>query len=282
MHYLFFTILCSTSIALILKYSDTRKGEPIVLLAGNYLVASLIALVKLLFTESKNFSIETMLFGCGLGFLFVVSFFIYAKAISYAGTGLATTSSRLSVIIPILFSIIIFSEEPKVDDLVGFAFTLITFILFYYSVKGNHKDGDSVMKYLFLLAVFIGIGINDFAMKFYKSWRPPEEEPFFVLFIFSSAFIYSSLYILINKIKVDKNTSVSGMVLGVPNVFSTIFLLGALALLPAILVYPLMNVGIIVLTTLLAFLIWKEKLNRWGVYALISGIIAILLLSLPK
>lgn len=282
MHYLFFTILCSTSIALILKYSDTRKGEPIVLLAGNYLVASLIALVKLLFTESKNFSIETMLFGCGLGFLFVVSFFIYAKAISYAGTGLATTSSRLSVIIPILFSIIIFSEEPKVDDLVGFAFTLITFILFYYSVKGNHKDGDSVMKYLFLLAVFIGIGINDFAMKFYKSWRPPEEEPFFVLFIFSSAFIYSSLYILINKIKVDKNTSFSGMVLGVPNVFSTIFLLGALALLPAILVYPLMNVGIIVLTTLLAFLIWKEKLNRWGVYALISGIIAILLLSLPK
>jgi len=66
----------------------------------------------------------------------------------------------------------------------------------------------------------------------------------------------------------------------VPNVFSTIFLLAALTILPAILVYPLMNVGIIILTTFLAFLIWKEKLNRNGVLALISGLIAILLLSL--
>jgi drug/metabolite transporter (DMT)-like permease len=70
------------------------------------------------------------------------------------------------------------------------------------------------------------------------------------------------------------------MVLGVPNVFSTIFLLAALSLLPAILVYPFMNVGIILFTTVGAFLIWKEKLNRWGVLALASGLLAILFLSL--
>lgn len=281
MHFLIFTIVCSTSIALILKYSDTRKGEPIVLLAGNYLVASFVATVMLLIDESKSFSIETMLFGCGLGLLFVVSFFIYAKAISYAGTGLATTSSRLSVIIPIVFSIIIFHEEPKINHLIGFLFTLITFIFFYFSVKGNHSEGDGIVKYLVLLGVLIGIGINDFAMKVFKSWHPVEEESYFVLFIFSSAFVYSSIYILINKIKIERHTSIWGLVLGVPNVFSTIFLLAALAFLPAILVYPLMNVGIIFLTTLLAFIIWKERLNRWGVFALISGLIAIMFLSLP-
>jgi drug/metabolite transporter (DMT)-like permease len=70
------------------------------------------------------------------------------------------------------------------------------------------------------------------------------------------------------------------MVLGIPNVFSTIFLLGALSMLPAILVYPFMNVGIILFTTLLAFILWKEKLNRWGVFALASGLLAILFLSL--
>lgn len=281
MHFLLLTVLCSTSIALILKHSDTRKGEPIVLLAGNYLVASVIALVILLLTKSTTFSIETLLFGSGLGLLFVISFFIYAKAISYAGTGLATTSSRLSVIIPIVFSIIIFNEAPKFNHLIGFLFTLITFIFFYFTVKGNHTDGDGIKKYLVLLAVFIGIGINDFAMKIFNSWRPSEEEQYFVFFIFASAFIYSSVYIFFNKIKIEKHTSISGLVLGVPNVFSTIFLLASLSLLPAILVYPLMNVGIIVLTTLLAFIIWKEKLNRWGVFALISGLIAILFLSLP-
>jgi drug/metabolite transporter (DMT)-like permease len=280
MHFLLLTILCSTSIALILKYSDTKKGEPIVLLAGNYLVASLIGLTLLILNDEKIFSIQTLIFGAGLGLLFVLSFFTFAKAISYAGTGLATTSSRLSVIIPILLSIIFYNELPNEFHLVGFLFTAVTFILFYFSVRGNHRDGEGILKYLFLFLVFIGIGINDFAIKVFKNWRAEQEEPYFVLFIFSSALVYSSIYIIIKKIKISRQTALWGLVLGVPNVFSTVFLLGALALLPAILVYPLMNVGIILFTTGLAFLIWKEKLNRWGVFALASGLLAILFLSL--
>jgi drug/metabolite transporter (DMT)-like permease len=280
MHFLLLTVLCSTSIALILKYSDTKKGEPIVLLAGNYVVATVTALIFLIFNETRIFSFYTLIFGSTLGLLFVLSFFAYAKAISFAGTGLATTSSRLSVIIPILLSIIIFDEQPKVIHVVGFVFTLMTFILFYLSVKGNHKKGEGILKYLFLLAVFVGIGINDFAMKLFKGWRAESEEPYFVLFIFASAFIYSIIYIILKKIKINQHTATWGLVLGIPNVFSTIFLLAALAILPAILVYPFMNVGIIILTTILAFIIWKEKLNRWGIFALVSGSIAILLLSL--
>lgn len=280
MHFLLLTILCSTSIALILKYSDTRKGEPIVLLAGNYLTASLIAIILLAFSDSSKFTVETLLFGSILGLLFVLSFFAFAKAISYAGTGLATTSSRLSVIIPILFSIIIYNELPNEFHLVGFLFTLITFVFFYFSVRGNHKAGEGVLKYLFLIAVLVGIGINDFSMKVFKNWRSEQEQPYFVLFIFLSAFIYASIYILAKNIKINKQTALWGLVLGVPNVFSAIFLLDALALLPAILVYPIINVGIIVFTTLLAFLIWKEKLNRWGILALASGLLAILFLSL--
>jgi drug/metabolite transporter (DMT)-like permease len=280
MHFLLLTILCSTSIALILKYSDTRKDEPIVLLAGNYFTASLIALVLLIFSESAKFSIETLLFGIGLGLLFVLSFFAFAKAISYAGTGLATTSSRLSVIIPILLSIIMYNELPNKFHLIGFLFTLVTFVFFYFSVKGNHKEGTGALKYLFLIAVFVGIGLNDFSMKIFKSWRSEQEQPFFVLFIFLSAFVYSSAYIIFKKIKIIPNTAIWGVILGIPNVFSTIFLLGALSLLPAILVYPTINVGIIVFTTLLAFIIWKEKLNRWGWLAFTSGLLAIFFLSI--
>ncbi|MCZ7613164.1 MAG: hypothetical protein M5T52_06425 [Ignavibacteriaceae bacterium] len=70
--------------------------------------------------------------------------------------------------------------------------------------------------------------------------------------------------------------------MGVPNILTTVFLLSALALLPAIIVFPIMNVGIILLTTVMAFIIWKEKLNRWGVLALTSGMIAILFLSLGR
>ncbi len=109
---LLLTILCSTSIALILKHSDTKQGNPIVLLAGNYLTASVIGLILMLLKDSSH-SFETLIFGALLGFLFVASFFAFAKAVAIAGTALATISSRLSVIIPIIFSIIIFDEQPS-------------------------------------------------------------------------------------------------------------------------------------------------------------------------
>ena len=282
MHFLLLVILCSTSIALILKYNDTKKGELIVLLAGNYLVASLIALILLLINPSAKFSFQTLLFGAALGFLFVITFFALALAIRHAGTGSAITSSRLSVIIPIIISILFFNESPNELYVIGFLFTLITFVLFYFSVKSGHKDGDGILKYFFLIAVFIGIGINDFALKFFKVWRSELEEPFFVFFIFSSAFIYSTIYIIAKKIRIIPQTALWGLVLGVPNVLTTVFLLSALAILPAIVVFPLMNVGIILLTTFMAYLIWKEKLNRWGILALASGLLAIILLSLSR
>ncbi len=70
--------------------------------------------------------------------------------------------------------------------------------------------------------------------------------------------------------------------MGVPNVFSTIFLLGALSQLPAIFVYPTINIGIIIFTAIGAYTIWKEKMNKVGIVALISGIVAILFLSIKS
>lgn len=281
MHFLFLTILCSTSIALILKHSDTKQGEPIVLLAGNYLIASIIALLLMLIKET-SYSIETLVFGAMLGLLFVASFFAFAKAVANAGTALATISSRLSVIIPIVLSIIIFDEQPSTLKLFGFLFTGVTFVFFYFSLLEQNKSSVNKGKYLLLLFVLIGIGINDFSMKVFKNIRPETEEPFFVFTIFLFAFMYSILFIIIKKIKIYNKTFFTGMGLGVPNVFSTIFLLAALSQLPAIIVYPTINIGIIILAAIGAYALWREGMNKAGIAALISGILAIMLLSIKS
>jgi len=276
---LLLTILCSTSIALILKHSDTKQGNPVVLLAGNYLTASVIGLIMMLLKETSS-SIETLLFGSLLGLIFVASFFAFAKAVATAGTALATISSRLSVVIPIVFSIIIYDEQPTVLKLIGFLLTGVTFVFFYFSLLKQNNSYAKKGKYLLLLFVLIAIGINDFSMKVFKNTKPESEEAFFVFIIFLFAFIYSALFILFKKIKIDKKTFLTGIGLGVPNVFSTIFLLAALTNLPAILVYPAINIGIIILTAIGAYAFWKEKLNKAGVAALVSGILAITLLSI--
>ena len=280
MLFLFLAILCSSSLALILKHGHVKNANIAMLINGNYLTASLIAVGFILFKYGYHYSIEALLFGAVLGILLAGTFVIYSKAISLAGTALATVSARLSVLIPVLLSILLFNEIPNIKMLFGFLLALITLYLFYLSLKNHNSGSTSRNKYLYLLALLLGIGLIDFSMKLYEHKFLPEEKGVFVFTIFFSAFIYTLFYLLVKKIKFDKSTYSLGLILGVPNVLSIHFLLAALSELPAIVVFPVMNIGVIVITATAAYLIWKEKINLYGKIAIAVGIAAILLLKL--
>jgi drug/metabolite transporter (DMT)-like permease len=276
---LLLTVLCSSSIALILKDNHIRQGNPLLLLAGNYFIAALIGFGFVLADKEAILSTETFIFGTLLALLFVATFFAFTKAVGAAGTALATVSSRLSVIVPLLLSIIIYQEEPTIYQLAGIILAFITIILFYFSLRNESSKKLHFIDYFYLLAVMIGIGLNDFCMKVFQQWRPGSEKSYFILIIFSAATIYTFSAILIKGIRFNRIVLIRGGLLGVPNMFSTFFILLALAQVPAIVVYPVTNIGIILLTALGAWIIWKEKLNMYGIFALISGIVAIIFLG---
>ncbi len=280
MLYILLTILCSSSIALILKYNATRKNQPVVMLMGNYFIASIISAIMIFIKGNAEYSNEALLYGLILGPMFIGSFFIFAKAVEFAGTALATVSSRLSVVIPVFLVVVFFGEIPNTQIYLGFSLTILTIILFYLSLNHKkNKDGDK-KKYLFLIGVLLFIGVNDFAMKFFQLLRTSGEESFFVYMIFTTAFIVGAVVIFTKKIKIEKSEFLTGLVLGIPNYFSTVFLLAALSTLPAMIVYPVINIGVIMVTTLAAYLIFKEKLNYFGIAALILGTVAIILLGI--
>jgi drug/metabolite transporter (DMT)-like permease len=279
MIFVFLAILCSTSIALLLKHNATKKGDPLVLLAGNYLVAAIIGLLLYLLDESATVSFNAAIFGFILGLFFVGGFFSFARAVAISGTALATVSSRLSVIVPVVLSIAFYNEIPGVLRYVGFLFTLITILLFYMSIKKG-KDSHRDKHLLYLILVLLGVGIADFGMKIFEMSWTENDKSFFLFSLFFSAFVYSSIIIKLKKIKFEKNTFATGAMVGVPNMFSSFFLISALSRLPAIMVYPVANIGIIILTTILANLFWHEKLNKFGLLSLLAGLIAIVLLGI--
>jgi drug/metabolite transporter (DMT)-like permease len=280
MFFLILAILCSSSLALILKHGHVKNANITMLINGNYLTASLIALGFILFKYGFHYSIEAILFGAVLGILLAGTFVIYSKAISLAGTALATVSARLSVLIPVLLSIMLFGENPNIKMIFGFLLALVTLYLFYLSLKNHHNSSTSKNKYLYLLGLLLGIGLIDFSMKLYEHKFLPEGKGVFVFTMFFSAFVYTLVFLLVKKIKFDKGTYSLGLILGIPNVLSITFLLEALSRLPAIVVFPVMNIGVIVITAVVAYLVWKEKINLYGRIAIALGIAAILLLKL--
>lgn len=276
---LLFTILCATAIALILKYNDVRGGHPLLLLLGNYIVASVLGFYYLLTAVEPAFSRATFGFGLLLGTSFVGSFFVYAKAVRAAGAAIATVSARLSVFVPVLLSIIFFKEQPSLRFWLGFLITAVTIFLFYLALRGPEHQHLRLRDFFYLVAVFLAMGFNDFAMKVFREWRPQSERPFFLSIIFSTALLITAVLVIRLKLKWQWATLIRGHVLGIPNLLHSVFLLMALAVLPAILVYPVANIGIILLTAFSAMVIWRERLNFYGWLAVAGGAAAIAVLS---
>ncbi|MCX7610532.1 MAG: EamA family transporter [Ignavibacterium sp.] len=280
MIYLVLTIICSSSIALILKYGNVKKSNTLVLINANYITASLFSLIYIIIQGEVYISLSAFLFALFLGYLFAETFLIYSKAVGFAGTALATVSARLSVLIPVIFSILFFNESPDLKMISGFIVALITFYFFYLSLKKNNVNGKDKRAYLYLVLLFVGIGFVDFSMKIFERNFSSNEKATFVFTIFFTAFLYTLFRIIIQKIKYEKETFRAGLILGLPNVLAIQFLLAALSSLPAIVVFPTLNIGVIVLTALTAFIIFREKLNKFGIIALVTGVISIILLKL--
>ncbi len=137
------------------------------------------------------------------------------------------------------------------------------------------------------LLVFLGSGIIDASIKYFETEHlNPEEVSIFSAMLFGFAAISGFCFIGIKAIKkplkVNFKNVMGGVLLGVPNYFSIFFLLRALQNegLDSAAIFTLNNVAIVMLTTLLGILLFKEKmsLKNWGGITL--AIISIVLVAL--
>lgn len=274
------TIICSTSIAIILKKNSSQNGNSILLLSGNYFSASIISL--LLFVSEKNASVSLDLipFGMFLAILFVGSIFLFSKSVGLSGAALSTVSSRLSVFVPTILSIIFFKELPSHYQVFGLILTLITILFFYFSIKKGKDLEKDKLKFFLLVGVLLGIGIADFFMKVFQENWSSEDKPLFLFWIFFFSFLIT-LYISIKKhLTIEKNTLGLGFLMGIPNIFSSYFLIDALKSFSAVIVFPIVNISIILLTSLIVKVFWNEEWNKFSILALVTGLIAIIFLSI--
>lgn len=276
---LILTILCSSSIAVILKINSVKNWNSMLLITGNYFAATIVGII-FYSREPVPFETDLSLIGISAGILFVASIFAFSKSVQYSGGAISTLSSRLSVFVPVILSMIIYSELPSTFQFFGLLVTAVTIFLFYISVKRNNKDVDGLKKFLFLIAVLLGIGLADFYMKIFQSNFHTSQKPFFLLTIFASAFVVSSVIVRIRRIKFHKESILLGILMGIPNILSSHFLINALDTFSAVYVYPVVNMAIIILTASVVRIFWKETWNIYSTAALLTGVAAIVLLNL--
>jgi drug/metabolite transporter (DMT)-like permease len=78
----------------------------------------------------------------------------------------------------------------------------------------------------------------------------------------------------------DRGTFLLGLLLGVPNLFSTVFTLLALRGVPASIAFPFINITVIFGSTILALAVWKERLRPIAVAGLVAAGLALILIPM--
>jgi drug/metabolite transporter (DMT)-like permease len=217
-----------------------------------------------------------------LGFMFIFVFNILGKTTQINGISVASVSSKMSMIVPILFGIFFFNENIGPYKITGI---IIAFLAVYFTSKKEKTEAHSSNIVLPAL-LFIGAGIIDTSMNYIQHhYIQVEDTSMFTCMTFAFAFIFGLLYLGYNCIKTKEEIKlkniIAGFALGIPNYYSMFFLIKALQNknLESATIFTLINIGVILLTTIFSIFLFKEKLQKYNYIGIILAIITVLLVT---
>lgn len=284
---LILAIVCSAAMAIALKMFPIRQGNRYGIILGNYLTCVVTAFLMIP-DRSMIARIDTKTLVCGMiaGFLFVIALVTMQSSIRYCGAILTAAFSKLGLIVPLILSIFFWKEIPGAVQIIG----LILVFAAVWLIREKEEDrpdpsGGSRSKMFWLIAVLVFFGTADAMAKVFEQIGEREKDGVYFLILFITAAILAVLLLIREQkktgAKIVPSEVAAGIIVGIPNYFSSALLLRALAGLPAIVVYPCFSVGTILLVTLISAAAFKERIGRRKWIGLAFILAALILLNLP-
>ena len=278
MVYLVLAIVSSAMVSVCMRLSTNRIKGNVAMLVMNYFMCLLLACC---FTGPKNLMPAGPSFprtvGLGLinGAFYLVSFVCMQRNIVKNGVVLSATFMKLGLLVPIIISVVCFREVPDAVQVIGFVVAVLAILLI------NLKQDDAaVQSPVGLILLLLTGGMADAMSKIYEEVGDRALSEQFLVYTFFSAMILCLFLMAQKKQRIGLPELGFGMLIGIPNFFSSRFLLLALKHIPAVVTYPTYSVSAILLITLIGVLVFRERLSRRQWLGLGMIILALMLLNL--
>ena len=278
MIFLLLAIVSSCAISLLMRLSTNRVTARLSMLCANYLVCSALgagyAGFQIYCPEVPGFA-TTLCLGVVGGILFLVSFMLLQWNTRKNGIVLSSVFMKLGLLVPMLLSVLVFHELPTAVQIIGFCLALAAILLINLK-KGAQAGG---FRWALVLLLLTG-GSADAMSKVYDALGTPTLSNQFLFYIFAVALVLCLCLAVCKKERPGIRELLYGAAIGIPNFFSSKFLLRSLSDLPAVVVYPSFSIGTILLTTLVGVLVFKERLGKLQWLAMGVIVLALLLLNI--
>lgn len=232
---------------------------------------------------TTTFDAPWFLWSVLLGVSFIIIFNLTAYCTKVDGMTTTIMASKLSLIIPVVFSVVLYNESLSIIKVAGI---ILAFPAVYLSTRSGsvEKAAKSLLwpTLLFVLSGGLDTLVNFVQTRFLAT---PADQAACTIMIFAVAGLTGAILLttltIAGKIQFAFKNVIAGIALGIPNFFSIYFLVKGLnsGVFQSSATIPLFNISVLVFTSLVAIVFFNEKANRQQVMGLLLATGAILLIA---
>lgn len=301
MHNLLLAISFSVAVSILLKIARQRGISVVQAVGANYVVASLLTYFLLkpnygfwgqnsLISGIVNvgeiqgaslsgidkfifYSSQTPVF-LALGILLPSVFLILAQAINHNGIVRTDVAQRFSLFLPILWAFLYYGQNLTIMK--ELSLTLGMLALWLILAKSTGPQPLNFKGVLYLIGVWLGFGVIDILFKQVAKEGVSFSNTLFCTFLLAG--IFMAVLLIFQASRWQWQSVLAGLLLGALNFGNIYFYIQAHQVFnqdPA-LVFATMNIGVIILATLLGAGIFHEKLSKINIGGVVLGVVAIM------
>lgn len=226
---------------------------------------------------------------CVMGVFFVSIFNIIGFTAQKISVAVASVANKLSLIIPVVLSVFLYGESVAGWKLIGVILALLAVVLTCYQSKEQEARKDvEVRKWEYLLPfiLFIGSGLLDALINHVqKQYVTEENKNAYLITGFLSAAVIGLLLLFIQYIRGKQQFAfkhlLAGIIIGIPNYFSIWCLVRFLKESPwqSSASIPVNNMGIVLFSSIVAWLLFKERVSKVNWVGIGLSLMAICLIA---
>lgn len=234
-------------------------------------------------------SVYTLLMGIAFGVITALCAVFNMKALEIGPMSYTTVICYCSMLIPSLSGMVLYGEVISVVQYVGVIFMIASFVC---AVDRKHdRMGASLKWFVFCMIAFLTSGAVGVMQKIHQNSPHQAELGMFLIIAFGVSAVFSQLTVWYLKHQKGQSVTVHqkekrsryigysilcGIGIGLVNQIN-LYLAGAM---DSVIFYPVFNGAMILLTSLIGVVFWKERLSIKQWIGLIMGMVAIFLLCL--
>jgi drug/metabolite transporter (DMT)-like permease len=282
---LLLAILCSAGLPLLFRAFDDWRVNLFWAIPVNYFACIVVGAIFAPAPDLSALLSQPWFFLAILqGFILAVNFYLLAYTAQRAGVSVAVLASRLSVAIPAILAFLLYGDSFNAVKTVGLAAALSSLYLCTATGQDFGVTGAWLRRLLPIL-VFFMFGCHFTLLKFTQaryldssSYHVYVTTSFFFAFVTSVAI---GLARIRTRVGIPSGDLIAGGVLGLINYGAIYFLVKVLSLegWQSSQLFPIYSVGVVSVSSLLAMILFKERLSRLKTFGLVVGLMAVALLN---